>query len=79
SRLTADTTQIKAAVGVSVSIALRNLIMFVGALVMMVVTSPKLSLYAVAAIPLLVLPLVAFGRDVRRRSRIAQDRLADAS
>ncbi len=79
SRLTADTTQIKSAVGVSVSIALRNLIMFVGAVVMMVVTSPKLSLYAVAAIPLLVLPLVAFGRDVRRRSRIAQDRLADAS
>lgn len=79
SRLTADTTQIKSAVGVSVSIALRNLIMFVGALAMMVVTSPKLSLYAVAAIPLLVLPLVAFGRDVRRRSRLAQDRLADAS
>ena len=78
SRLTADTTQIKSAVGVSVSIALRNLIMFVGALAMMVVTSPKLSLYAVAAIPLLVLPLVAFGRDVRRRSRLAQDRLADA-
>ena len=79
SRLTADTTQIKSAVGVSVSIALRNLIMFVGALAMMVVTSPKLSLYAMAAIPLLVLPLVAFGRDVRRRSRLAQDRLADAS
>lgn len=79
SRLTADTTQIKAAVGVSVSIALRNLIMFVGALAMMVVTSPRLSLYAVAAIPFLVLPLVAFGRDVRRRSRLAQDRLADAS
>ncbi|MCZ0738129.1 ABC transporter transmembrane domain-containing protein [Phreatobacter sp. AB_2022a] len=79
SRLTADTTQIKSAVGVSVSIALRNLIMFVGALAMMVVTSPRLSLYAVAAIPILVLPLVAFGRDVRRRSRLAQDRLADAS
>ncbi|CEJ15415.1 Multidrug resistance ABC transporter ATP-binding/permease protein BmrA [bacterium YEK0313] len=79
SRLTADATQIKSAVGVSVSIALRNLIMFVGALAMMVVTSPRLSLYAVAAIPILVLPLVAFGRDVRRRSRLAQDRLADAS
>jgi ATP-binding cassette subfamily B protein len=79
SRLAADTTQIKAAVGVSVSIALRNLIMFAGAVAMMVVTSPQLSLYVVGAIPLLVLPLVAFGRNVRRRSRLAQDRLADVT
>jgi ATP-binding cassette subfamily B protein len=79
SRISADTTQIKSAVGVSVSIALRNIIMFVGAVAMMVVTSPQLSLYVVGAIPLLVLPLVAFGRSVRRRSRIAQDRLADAT
>jgi ATP-binding cassette subfamily B protein len=79
SRLSADTTQIKSAMGVSVSIALRNLIMFAGAVAMMVVTSPQLSLYVVGAIPLLVLPLVAFGRDVRRRARVAQDRLADAT
>ncbi len=79
SRLAADTTQIKSAMGVSVSIALRNLIMFAGAVAMMVITSPQLSLYVVGAIPILVLPLVAFGRDVRRRSRIAQDRLADAT
>jgi ATP-binding cassette subfamily B protein len=79
SRLTADTTQIKAAVGASVSIALRNLVLFVGAAVMMVVTSPKLSLYVLGAIPLIVLPLVGFGRAVRRRSRTAQDTLADAS
>jgi ATP-binding cassette subfamily B protein len=79
SRLTADTTQIKAAVGASVSIALRNLVLFVGASIMMVVTSPKLSLYVLGAIPLIVLPLVGFGRAVRRRSRMAQDTLADAS
>ncbi|MDP3544781.1 MAG: ABC transporter transmembrane domain-containing protein [Phreatobacter sp.] len=79
SRLTADTTQIKSALGVSVSIALRNIIMFFGAVAMMVVTSPQLSLYVLGAIPLLVLPLVAFGRNVRRRSRAAQDRLADAT
>ncbi len=79
SRLTADTTQIKSALGVSVSIALRNIIMFAGAVTMMVITSPQLSLYVVGAIPLLVLPLVAFGRNVRRRSRAAQDRLADAT
>jgi ATP-binding cassette, subfamily B, bacterial len=79
SRLTADTTQIKAAVGASVSIALRNLVLFVGAAVMMVVTSPKLSAFVLGAIPLIVLPLVGFGRAVRRRSRTAQDTLADAS
>jgi ATP-binding cassette, subfamily B, bacterial len=79
SRLTADTTQIKAAVGSSVSVALRNLVLFIGASVMMVVTSPALSGFVLAAIPLIVLPLYAFGRAVRRRSRFAQDTLADAS
>jgi ATP-binding cassette subfamily B protein len=79
SRLTADTTQIKSAVGASVSIALRNLVLFVGAAIMMVVTSPRLSLFVLGAIPLIVLPLVGFGRSVRRRSRAAQDTLAEAS
>jgi ATP-binding cassette subfamily B protein len=79
SRLTADTTQIKSAVGASVSIALRNLMMFFGAAAMMVITSPRLSGFVLLAIPLIVLPLVAFGRWVRRLSRNAQDTLADAS
>ena len=79
SRLTADTTQIKAAAGTSVSIALRNFVLFVGATVMMVVTSPQLSAFVLAAIPIIVLPLYASGRAVRRRSRSAQDTLADAS
>ncbi|MCC0015460.1 MAG: ATP-binding cassette domain-containing protein [Rhodobiaceae bacterium] len=79
SRLTADTTQIKAAVGASMSIALRNLVLGLGAATMMVVTSPRLSGYVLVAIPVIVLPLVAFGRAVRRRSRTAQDTLADAS
>jgi ATP-binding cassette, subfamily B, bacterial len=79
SRLTADTTQIKAAVGSSVSVALRNFVLFVGASAMMVVTSPWLSAFVLAAIPIIVLPLYAFGRAVRRRSRYAQDTLADAS
>ena len=79
SRLTADTTQIKSAVGSSVSVALRNVVLFFGSATMMVVTSPKLSGFVLAAIPLIVLPLVAFGRAVRRRSRTAQDTLADAS
>jgi ATP-binding cassette, subfamily B, bacterial len=79
SRLTADTTQIKAAVGSSVSVALRNLVLFVGASAMMVVSSPRLSAFVLAAIPIIVLPLYASGRAVRRRSRSAQDTLADAS
>jgi ATP-binding cassette subfamily B protein len=79
SRLTADTTQIKAAVGASVSIALRNLVLFFGSAAMMVVTSARLSAFVLGAIPVIVLPLVAFGRMVRKRSRTAQDTLADAS
>ena len=79
SRLTADTTQIKSAVGASVSIALRNVMLFVGAAAMMVITSPRLSGLVLLAIPLIVLPLMAFGRWVRRLSRTAQDTLADAS
>lgn len=79
SRLTADTTQVKTAFGVAVSMALRNVALFGGALAMMIVTSPKLSGLVIAAIPLIVLPLVISGRAVQRRSRAAQDRLADAS
>jgi ATP-binding cassette subfamily B protein len=79
SRLTADTTQIKSAVGATASVALRNLILCFGAIAMMVFTSPKLSSLVIAAIPVIVFPLVAFGRSVRRRSREAQDMLAAAS
>ena len=79
SRLTADTTQIKAAFGSSASIALRNLFMFVGATALMVYTSPKLSALVLIAIPVIAAPLIASGRIVRRRSRRAQDTLADAS
>ena len=79
SRLTADTTQIKAAAGSAASQALRNTVMLIGSVVMMFVTSVKLSILVVAAIPVIVLPLIAYGRIVRRLSRTAQDTLADAS
>src|SRR3954452_8732479 len=79
SRLTADTTQIKSAVGSSVSVALRNIVLFIGSSAMMAVTSARLSFFVIVAIPVIVLPLLAFGRLVRRRSRSAQDTLADAS
>ncbi len=79
SRLTADTTQIKAAFSSTASISLRNLVMFVGAIIMMVATSPKLSGMALLAIPVLVLPIIFFGRKVRKLSRTAQDTIADSA
>jgi ATP-binding cassette subfamily B protein len=79
SRLTADTVQIKSAVGATASLALRNTILCLGAIGMMIYTSPKLSSLVLIAIPLIVFPLVGFGRSVRRRSREAQDKLAKAS
>ncbi len=79
SRLTADTTQVKSVVGATASLALRNTILCLGAIGMMVITSPKLSGLVLIAIPFIVFPLVAFGRKVRQRSRVAQDTLADAA
>ena len=79
SRLTADTTQIKSTVGATASLALRNTILCIGAIAMMVVTSPKLASMVLLAIPAIVLPLVAAGRGVRKRSQAAQDTLAEAA
>lgn len=79
SRLTADTTQIKSAVGATASMALRNTLLGIGAMILMVITAPKLAAIVIGAIPLVVIPIVAFGRAVRRRSRYAQDTLADAT
>ncbi len=79
SRLTADTTLIKTVVGSSASVALRNIFLFFGAATMMAATSPYLSGLVLLAIPAILLPLIVFGRWVRRLSRSAQDRLADTS
>jgi ATP-binding cassette subfamily B protein len=79
SRLTADTTLIQTVVGSSVSVAMRNLLMFVGGLALMFVTSVKLSLLVIAAVVLVMLPLIVFGRWVRTLSRHSQDRIADTS
>jgi ATP-binding cassette subfamily B protein len=79
SRLTADTTQVKAAFSTTASIALRNAVMFLGAAIMMVVTSPRLSGLVLLALPFIVLPLVLFGRRVRALSRKAQDTLAESA
>lgn len=79
SRLTADTTQMKSAFGSTAAVALRNFFLFAGAIGLMVYTSPKLSAAVLIAIPVIVLPLVGSGRLVRKRSRAAQDTLAEAS
>ncbi len=79
SRLTTDTTVIQSAVGSSVSMGLRNLVLFVGGLTMLIVTSPRLMLIVLAVIGLVVLPAVFFGRRVRKLSRASQDRIADSS
>ena len=79
SRLNTDTTQIKSAVASSVSQVLRNCVMLIGAVTLMIVTSVKMSALVVIVIPLIVLPLVLYGRTVRRYSRIAQDEIAASS
>ncbi len=79
SRLTADTTQLKSAAGSTMSQALRNTIMLIGALAMMFVTSPWLSGLVLLVIPAIVLPLMAYGRSVQKLTRRSQDMLAEAS
>jgi ATP-binding cassette subfamily B protein len=79
SRLTADTTLIQTVVGSSVSMAMRNAIMLVGGLALMFATSVKLTGIVLAAVLLILLPLILFGRWVRTLSRKSQDRIADTS
>ncbi len=79
SRLTTDTELIQSLVGSSVSLALRNLLLLAGGLVLMFVTSIKLTLFVMLGVPIVVLPLVLFGRKVRALSRAGQDRVADVS
>jgi ATP-binding cassette subfamily B protein len=77
SRLTSDTTQIENVVGSSLSIALRNALLLMGGLVMLFTTSIKLTLLTLAGVPLVVTPIVVFGRKVRRLARESQDRVAE--
>jgi ATP-binding cassette subfamily B protein len=79
SRLTADTTLVQSIAGVNLSITLRSMISIVGSLVMLAVTSLKLTALIVVLIPLLIVPLIVLGRRVRKLSRTSQDRIADTS
>ena len=79
SRLTADTTLIQSVVGSTASVALRNILMFLGGSVLLVVSSPKLTGLVFVLLPVVILPIMIFGRKVRRLSRTSQDRIADIS
>jgi ATP-binding cassette subfamily B protein len=79
SRLTTDTTLIQSLSGVGLSILLRSTVSFVGSLVLLLLTSLKLALIIFALIPTVLLPMLVFGRRVRRLSRDSQDRIADTS
>ncbi|KAB0504857.1 ATP-binding cassette subfamily B protein [Pseudomonas sp. TE12234] len=77
SRLTADTTLLQSVIGSSLSLFLRNLLMVIGGIVLLFVTNPKLTSIVVVALPLVVAPILIFGRRVRNLSRLSQDRIAD--
>jgi ATP-binding cassette, subfamily B, bacterial len=79
SRLTTDTTLVQSVFGAGMSIALRSLFSVIGCLIMLFVTSPKLTLMIIVLVPIVVLPILLYSRKVRRLSRANQDRLADSS
>ncbi len=78
SRLTTDTAIVETMVGINSSVALRNLLTMLGALVLMAVVSVKLTLAVLLVVPVVLIPLILFGRRVRRLSTAAQDRFAEA-
>ena len=79
SRLTTDTTLIQTVIGSSVSVALRNILSFVGGLALLIYTSPKLAGMVLLVVPFIVLPIIVFGRKVRKLSTINQDSIARVS
>ena len=76
-RLTTDTTLLQSIIGSSISMALRNSLTFVGGLVMMLITNPKLALIVLTSVPLVIFPMILYGRRIRKLSRLSQDRVAD--
>ena len=78
-RITTDTAIVQTVMTSTISMAVRNLILLVGGLVMLVLSSPKMSLVVLIVVPLVVAPMIVLGRRLRRASRLAQDRLADVA
>jgi len=79
SRLTNDTTLVESVIGSAFSFALRNTVLFIGGMVMLFITSVKLTLFVLCGIPLVLAPIVLLGRRVRKLSKDTTDRVADAS
>lgn len=79
SRLTTDTTLIQSVVGSSLSVAMRSMVTLVGGLIMLVVTSPRLTGMILVLVPIVVGPILYYGRKLRKLSRASQDRIADSS
>jgi ATP-binding cassette, subfamily B, bacterial len=79
SRLTNDTSLLEQVIGTSFSLALRNGVIMVGSIAMMIATSPKLTALVLVGVPLVMAPILVFGRRVRKLSRETQDRIADVS
>ncbi|MES2607915.1 MAG: ABC transporter transmembrane domain-containing protein [Pseudomonadota bacterium] len=79
SRLTTDTSLLQIVLGTSLPIALRNFILLVGGLILMIVTSPKLAIYSLILVPVIIFPAMLFGQKVRSLSKLAQERLGDLS
>jgi ATP-binding cassette subfamily B protein len=77
SRLINDTTMLETVIGSSASMAIRNMLLMIGGIVMLTLTSPKLTLLVLAGVPLVVVPIVLFGRRVRKLARATQDRVGD--
>lgn len=77
SRLTTDTALLQSVIGSSLSMFLRNLLMVIGGVVLLFITNPKLTSIVVVALPLVLAPILMFGRQVRRLSRQSQDRIAN--
>jgi ATP-binding cassette subfamily B protein len=76
SRITTDTTLLQTVIGSSVSIALRNMLMFIGGVILLFITNPKLTALVMLSVPLVVVPIIVFGRRVRSLSRTSQDKIA---
>lgn len=79
SRLTTDTELVQTVLGSSASVALRSALMLIGASVLLAATSPRLAAWIAVVIPFVILPIIVFGRQVRRLSRRSQDRIADTN
>ncbi len=77
SRLTTDTSLIQIVIGTSAAVSIRNFLLMLGGLAMMFVTSPKLTLFSLCVVPLIIFPIIYFGRRVRLHSKYSQDRIAE--